>query len=203
MKRYLNILLIGCLLALVSGCASQLKSDVVTFHEGPLPDGETIRVVPADEDKAGSLEFEHYAQLIRQHLAEVGYEPVSDDEQARLVARVDYSVSEGQTEVRSYPNTTGFARYHFHYGRFHDPFYYGFSDHWDPDIRSYQVFNRKLEIDIVETRPDGEVLFEGRVQSLGREAEIAEVMPYLVTAMFSNFPGESGVTKVVTIEKNP
>jgi hypothetical protein len=46
------------------------------------------------------------------------------------------------------------------------------------------------------------VLFEGRVQSTGREREIARVMPYMITAMFNNFPGESGVTKVVTIEKN-
>jgi hypothetical protein len=43
-------------------------------------------------------------------------------------------------------------------------------------------------------------LFEGRVRSSGRQGELAEVMPYLITALFQNFPGESGVTKVVTIE---
>jgi hypothetical protein len=25
-------------------------------------------------------------------------------------------------------------------------------------------------------------------------------MPYMVTAMFTNFPGESGLTKIVTVE---
>ena len=49
--------------------------------------------------------------------------------------------------------------------------------------------------------PDAEVLFEGRVQSIGKAKEIATVMPYMITAMFNNFPGENAVTKVVTIEK--
>ncbi len=203
MKRYGIFLLAGFLILTLGGCASRLKSDVVTFHESPMPAGETIRVEASDPDKTDSLEFGHYAELIRQQLARIGYTPVGAGEDARLVARVDYSISEGQTEIRSYPDTTGFARYHFYYGHFHNPYYYGFSRDWDPDIRSYTVYNRKLELDIVEADPDGEVLFEGRVQSVGRENEIAEVMPYMITAMFTNFPGENGVTKVVTVERKP
>ncbi len=49
-------------------------------------------------------------------------------------------------------------------------------------------------------RADGEKLFEGRAVSIGRDNKMPEIMPYLAQAMFTNFPGESGVTKVVTIE---
>jgi hypothetical protein len=53
---------------------------------------------------------------------------------------------------------------------------------------------------IVEASGDRERIFEGRVQSTGQQNRLPEVMPYLITAMFSNFPGENGVTKMVTIE---
>ena len=192
------------LLLLLGACTTSLKSDVVTFHEGTLPKGETIRVVPADPGKRGSLEFEHYATLIREHLRKIGYTPVEQDQPSLLLAEVDYGVSEGVTEVRTEPR--GYAHYHFYYGRFHDPFYYGFypSWTWQPEVVAYTVYNRRLTLNIVSPELDGtdRVLFEGRVQSTGREQEIARVMPYMITAMFNNFPGESGVTKVVTIEKN-
>jgi len=106
------------------------------------------------------------------------------------------------TNVRS-DHTRGYARYHFYYGHFHDPFYYGFYDDWRPEVYTYTVYNRLLRMNIVSADDEQKVVFEGRVQSIGREREIARVMPYLITAMFSNFPGESGVTKVVTIDKNP
>ena len=62
-------------------------------------------------------------------------------------------------------------------------------------------YQRRLRFQIWHA--DGKLLFEGRVQSVGREREIARVMPYLVIAMFTNYPGESGVIKMVTVEKKP
>ena len=192
------------LLALLGACASSVESDVVTFHEGPLPKGETIRVVALDPTKQGSLEFQHYARLIAEHLRKIGYTPVAADQPSVLLAEVDYGVSEGVTEVQTRPR--GYAHYHFYYGRFYDPFYYGFypSWTWETEVVASTVYNRRLTLNIVNSGLEGNdrVLFEGRVQSTGREAEIAGIMPYMITAMFNNFPGESGVTKVVTIEKN-
>ncbi len=202
LKQGWNIVLAGALVLLVSACASKLTSDVVSFHEGDLPDGEKIAVVPLDEAKQKSLEFQHYAELIEQSLKKMGYVPVENPDDAELLARVDYSVSEGRVETRTRMEPPrGYAHYHFYYGRYYDPFYFGYYDRWTPDIRSYTVYDRTLEMNILNADSD-EVVFEGRVRSTGRENEIAEIMPYLVTAMFTNFPGESGVTKVVTIEKD-
>lgn len=190
---------VAALLLVVAGCANRITSDVVTFHEGDLPRGETIRVVALDESRAGSLEFEHYAGLVRDKLRHIGYTPVTGDEPTDLIAQLDYSVSEGQPQTRT---TRGsYVRYHFLHGRFYDPFYYGFGYDWQPEIYTYTVYNRTVELNIVKSANTREVLFEGRVQSVGREKEIATVMPYLITAMFNNYPGESGVTKVVTIER--
>src|SRR5687767_2379716 len=86
-------LLVVSLGLLVSGCANTLTSDVVTFHEGPQPNGETIRIVPIDHEKAPSLEFRSYADLVYEELRKVGYIPVTDENaSAELVAEVDYSV---------------------------------------------------------------------------------------------------------------
>lgn len=192
-------------LALSSGCTPTLRSDVVTFHDQPLPSGETIRVQAADPDKAGSLEFRRYAELIAQELGDIGYTPLPPDsaQESELIARVDYGVEQGPTEVRVRQDPP-FARYHFYYGRFYDPFYFGLSRDWGPGYRDVQSINtvvRRLEMDI-ERSDDGERLFEGRVESSGRQANLPEVMPYMITALFTNFPGEDGVTKVVTIERD-
>lgn len=196
MKRTMRCLLPALLALTVAGCAGKLKSDVVTFHQGPLPRGETIQVVPGDPDNQRSLEFEHYAGMIREKLGRIGYTPVAPGEPAELLAEVRYGVSEGFTEIRTHDR--GYARYHFYYGRYYDPFYYGFYDSWEPEVTAYTVYDRTLSMNILRPNADGSTttLFEGR------EREIAQVMPYLITALFTNFPGESGVTKVVTIEKN-
>lgn len=197
MKQNLYLSGIFLLMTLLASCAARMKSDVVTFHKGPMPQGETIRVEPVSDLRSGSLEFEHYAQAVRTNLRNVGYVPVKSGQPAQLVAKIDYSVSDAQTQVRS--NSNGYVRYHFSYGHFRDPFYYGFYNDWPQEIYSYTVYKRTLLMNIM--RVEGEVIYEGRVQSVGRENEIAEIMPYLITAMFTHFPGESGVTKIVTVEK--
>lgn len=199
MKRsFIALPLLATLLLMVAGCASRITSDVVTFHEGGLPRGETIKVVPLEESRAGSLEFQHYAGLVRDKLRQIGYTPVAANESAELIAQLDYSVSEGQPQTRT---RGSYVHYHFRYGRFYDPFYYGLRHDWQPEVYTYTVYNRIVTLNIVKAGDSGQTLFEGRVQSVGREKEIAKVMPYLITAMFNNYPGESGVTKVVTIER--
>lgn len=191
----------ACLSAvMLAGCTPTLKSDVVTFHENDLPKGETIRVEPVDDALRGSQEFAHYAKLVRDNLDKLGYTPVAGNQPATLIAELDYSVGKGQTEIKS--EHRNYVRYHFFYDHYRFPYYYGMHYNWPPEIYAYTVYNRELRLNIVRPAPEREVLFEGRVQSIGRENDIAKVMPYMITAMFSNFPGESGVTKVVTIEKN-
>ena len=200
MLKVIKLALIGGLaLLFLAACVSRLQSDVVTFHEGRLPKGEAIHIEPMDVFEGESLEFGHYKNLISRELRHIGYIPVDSDQPAELVAQVGYSVSDGQTQIRS--RHRNYVRYHFYHGHYHNPFYYGFYNDWPPESYSYIVYNRQLHINISRQSPEPELLFEGRVQSIGREKEIASVMPYMITAMFNNFPGENGVTKVVTIEK--
>jgi hypothetical protein len=177
------------------------RGDVVTFHEGPLPAGETIRVVASDPNKQASLEFRSYANLVSEQLRAIGYEPTTNAS-ADLVAEVDFDVVAELSSV-TVDRTRPFARYHFGYGRFYDPFYFGLYNDWGRDVYTTRpTYLRTLELNIARDDDERERIFEGRVQSTGSQSLLPEVMPYLVTAMFENYPGENGVTKVVTIERD-
>src|SRR5688572_7963309 len=134
---------------LLSGCTNLLKSDVVTFHEGPLPDGETIRVVAADPEKVPSLEFKSYANLVSEELRKIGYTPVTDENaDTALLAEVDYSVEAGEPLV-NIDDPNRYVRYHFGLGRFYDPFYFGVYDTWNPQVYTTPTFMRNLQLNIV------------------------------------------------------
>lgn len=193
MRRQFGTLIAAAFALLIAGCASSFQSDVARFHQLPRPSGESFVIVPKDENKRGSLEFRQYSAQIASALAAQGYRPASDEGKADLIVRVDYGIDDGRTAIRSY--SSGF------YGAYH-PYYYspwgwGPPGFYDRDIRSYVVYARRLEMDI--ERPGGERLFEGRVVSEGRDNRLPEVMPYMIEAMFQDFPGRSGMTQRVEI----
>ena len=192
----------GALALAVTACTPSVKSDVVRFHKLTKPAGETFILVADKAEHDGSLEFAQYANLVAAKLVAEGYSAFEGDGQADLVVKLNYGVDEGQEKVESRPNWP-MAFYDFHDHFYFDRFYHqrGFNyGLYSRDVRSYTVFTRHLSVDMENVK--GESLFEGRVVSVGRDRRLPEVMPYLVEAMFANFPGESGVTKVVRIRKD-
>jgi Domain of unknown function (DUF4136) len=214
---------------LLSACASQFQSQVSAFHKLQAPAGETFRIVPTDAAKQGSLEFESYANLVRGELVKRGYMPVNASNAAALDVKLDYSVSEPVEKVETRPGSGfgygyspfwgpyyggyggygggyggfGHASYRHGYGGYgmgyYDPFWG--SGLWnEPEVYSYSVYTRKLNVSIDRVGKDGEKLYEGKLESAGRDNRLPEVMPYMVQAMFTDFPGQSGVTRKVTIE---
>lgn len=199
MFRLTQILAVVAVSLFVAGCANKFKSDVARFHQLPQPAGETFVVVPRDESKAGSLEFAQYARQIANNLSAYGYRATGSADDADLLVKVDYSVGDGNTMVRSYGGSfSGFYPHYYshYYWPYYRPFYH---DPYRSEVRSYVVYGRRLSMDIV--RSSGEVLFEGRVESSGRDNRLPEVMPYLIEAMFADFPGRSGETQNVVIKE--
>jgi hypothetical protein len=190
---------LGVAALLLAACAAPFKGEVTTFHEWKHPHGDTIRIVPLDERKLGSLEFREYAGLVAERLQQMGYSVVGEDESSQFVAQMDYFIDTGRTEIQTWPSDA--VWYHFSYGHYRDPFYYGVG-YWGPEVYSYTVYTRSLSV-VIRSTPDGgpgTVVYEGRVHSVGASHRLEEIMPYMVTAMFTNFPGESGLTKIVTVE---
>lgn len=204
MKQKIYTTLCIALSFLLMSCANEVGCAVTTFHQLPLPNGETIRLEPSNPDKWGSLEYEQYAAIIASNLREAGYNPVRKGEAAELIAEIDYKIALNKIETVRHPGS--YVHYSFYYGYYNRPYYRGLYTHWEPIYYTETVYTRSLSLNVVKTEgrrgPDRTVLFEGIVTSTGRESNLHEIMPYMVTAMFTNFPGESGITKVVTLEKN-
>ena len=69
----------------------------------------------------------------------------------------------------------------------------GFGD----DIDVYTVYTSFLDMDI--RRPDGQAVFEGTARARSRTDELSVLVPNLIEAMFTGFPGNSGETVKITV----
>ena len=65
-------------------------------------------------------------------------------------------------------------------------------------MRSYTEYTSYFDMDIKRTA-DGQALFEGTAQARSRTDELQTLVPNLVQAMFTGFPGNSGETVRITV----
>jgi hypothetical protein len=218
-KKILTLAAPVALLAL-GGCATGFPAQVSRFQQMPAPQGQSFVIESADPDDRGGLEFSQYAGLVRQHLISQGYTEAPSRQAATLVVSVDYGVDEGRQQI---VETPGFSRYGWgawgpyrprysrfgYYGR-RSPFYYGWDDpYWySPfgggysDIDVYTVYNSFLDLDI-RRAGDGQSVFEGTAKGRSRTDDLRTLVPNLVEAMFTGFPGNSGEQVRITVPPPP
>ena len=84
-----------------------------------------------------------------------------------------------------------------------DPYWYaspyaGYGSAYREPIRSYTVYESELEMDIVR-RADNAPLFEGNARARSQTDEVGVLVPNLIEAMFTGFPGRSGETVKITV----
>lgn len=197
------------LLAL-GGCATGFSANVSRFSALPVPAGQSFVVQPADPRNAGGLEFASYAQLVTAKLVQQGYQVAQSPQAAGLVVTLDYGVDNGQPKVVTTPGFGGWGGGWggwgggWGYGRFGRPFYYGWNDPfyygsgWGPEVSSYTVYTSHLQLVIARTA-DGQHLFEGRARARSTTSDLTKLVPNLVEAMFTNFPGGNGEEVRITI----
>lgn len=190
------------LLAL-SGCATPFKADVQRYQAMPPAEGQSFTIQTTNPKLQGGLEFAQYANLVREQLQQRGYRVAESPQAATLVVNLDYGVDDGQTKVVTRPGYGGWGRpywYGPHYSRWYwgwnDPFWYSPFDY--PEVDSYTVYTSKLEMTINRTS-DGERVFEGKARARSTEDSLTKLVPNLVTALFTGFPGNSGEEVKITI----
>lgn len=209
--RALKLLIVSMMLAGLAACATPFKADVSRFQSQlPAPAGETFAVVADDPMLAGGLEFAQYADLVEAQMEKLGYAQASP-ESATLLVRFDYGVDNGRERIRA--TRSGFRDpfwdpwYGYPYYR-HSYFYrprglwsFGFYDPWfdEPDVTSYTVYTSGIDMKI-DRASNGERLFEGKAQAISTSNKLQYLVPNLVEAMFTDFPGNSGETVRITIK---
>jgi len=200
------------LLAGLAACATPFKADVSRYQaQLPAPQGQTFAVVAENPELAGGLEFAQYADFVDAQMTKLGYTEAASPGEADLLVQFDYGVDTGREKV----TTTGFSRDPFwspwygsrfgYYG--YSPYYrhsawgYGWYDPFfdnGPDVRSYTVYTSGIDLKI-DRRADGQRLFEGKAEAVSRSNRLQYLVPNLIDAMFTDFPGNSGETLRISI----
>lgn len=203
----------------LAACTTPFRADVSRFQSQlPAPAGQTFAVVAEDPALAGGLEFSQYADYVAKGLESQGYVEASSPESATLLVRFDYGVDKGRERVSAdpfnygyrdpffsswysyrpvvYRTRTGATRIayapvrHWGYG-FHDPFF-------GRGVDSYTVYTSGIELKI-DRAADGQRLFEGKAQALSTSNRLQYLVPNLIEAMFTDFPGNSGETVRISV----
>ncbi|NVJ99527.1 MAG: DUF4136 domain-containing protein [Alphaproteobacteria bacterium] len=197
----LKPLLIIATAMVLSACTNTFRSDVATFHTLAPAKGEHVSIIPMDEAKRDSLEYRQYAAILGNHLRLEGYEQAGEGK-PDLVVGFDVSINDGREKLSTRPSLNGpgfhgnlYWRHYWYHGYFwgaHDPFLE------KTEIVARTVYNMTLTLEV--RTPTGELLFEGRAETETRKKAIPEVVPLLAEALFTEFPGESGVTRRVKID---
>ncbi len=219
---------LALIVAGLAACAAPFNANVSRFQSQlPAPSGQSFAVVADDPALAGGLEFSQYARLVEARMAALGYVPAATPEAANLLVRFDYGVDKGRERVRQtgfyrdpfYSPWYGYSRIGFggyyggprfgggfgHGGFGHGGFYpnsawgYGWYDpFFENDVESYTVYTSGIALKI-DRRADGQRLFEGKAEALSTSNHLQYLVPNLVEAMFTGFPGNSGDTVRISV----
>ncbi|MDG1707167.1 MAG: DUF4136 domain-containing protein [Emcibacteraceae bacterium] len=195
---YKNIFLLSALL-IIASCTNSIKSNVTRFHQLPPPSGQSIEVISINPALQQSIEFGTYADIIGEQLGKFGYTPPIGDK-SHYVAEISYSIENARGVVveSSSPFSVGVgvgggSRRGTSVGM-------GISTSFGSGGRKEEYVNR-LQMNIINLATT-ERVFEGHAENISNNPNLSQTMPFLINAMFENFPGESGATNTVTVKPN-
>jgi hypothetical protein len=198
------------LLLLVASCAEPFDAKVTRFAaQLPPPGAGQSFAVVADEPGLGqSLEFQQYAGAVTTHLAQLGYTPAPSADAAALVVHFAYDVDKGREHLRQRFDPDPFWGPWYHYrnpwargywGPRTGAWGYGWYDPWfDNGLESYTVYTSTISLKI-DRKADNQRLFEGRAEAASTSNHLTYLVPNLIEAMFSGFPGNSGKTVRISV----
>jgi len=194
MQPGIKVLFLFLSAALVIGCQSVVRTDIETFrNEQAAFSIGTIRVLPADETPADSLEFRHFKDKLEHRLSVAGYTPTQAGE-ARYVARLGYSVSRQEKDKpQSRIYVGGHIGYHHH-------------DH--SSIRLTNNFGtefeyvRELSLAIDQPSSPEEVrqVVQVKATSIGACAHLSIVYDEMLDAVFDNLLRPDGSVEKVSVK---
>ena len=222
LKKGMKLAPLAALAMGLSACATPgFNADVSRFQSQlPAPQGQSFFIVADDPALSGGLEFSQYAGYVAEEMQDLGYVQAASPEDATLLVSFDYGVDQGRERVRStgfgygyrdpfydpwrsyarpvvYRDRRGNRRVAYVQDRrwgygWHDPFF------GRDQIRSYTVYTSGVDMKI-DNAATGERLFEGSAQAASTSNRLQYLVPNLVEAMFTDFPGNSGETVRISV----
>ena len=186
---------------LLAGCATPLSTEVTAFHrlapEAGAVAGQRFRIVPAAGQESG-LAFANYADRVRQELVARGAIDAGDQSADWTVA-LRYAETLTALQPRSHGSSGGVSIGAGVGGGVSFGIGLGIPIGGRPAPEASRVrYDLWMTVDAV--RAEGGRLYEGQASGEGPiEGGLPSAMPALVRALFTDFPGRSGVMRRVEV----
>lgn len=203
MRGAVKLLIAAAFAASVAGCAIGpriVQTQVTNYNAWSTLPADRSYTFARTLEYQSSLELKSYEDIVRDELALKDFKYVPDAAQANLIVTLRPSVTDTRLRVRDpWPIDPFWSSYGF-YGRraygWYGPYWSGFDD-----FNSYtvNVAHRRLEMDIDSKSITGKRYYEGRVETSSEAESFQAIVPYMVRALFVDFPGNNGQTRQVDV----
>lgn len=207
-QRLLQGMLLVLLGILLAGCTTTpLRNNVTAFNSWPSDLEDKSYAIERTAEQANDLEYQTYENMLRAELARLGFEekPAAN---ARLSVKLQYRSS--VRDVQVYQPVAD--PYYMPWGWGGGPFgCHGPQGYYPPGIyypgcgappivqqqaTRYQMYARHVRVLIADAKSKRN-LFDVTVNGDDSQGPLPEMMPYMLRAAFSDFPGQNGVPRVV------
>ncbi|OZI19428.1 hypothetical protein CAL26_17545 [Bordetella genomosp. 9] len=200
--RFAQALALLLLAGLVAGCATTptVSARVTSFQDWPAgATGQRYRFVPADPSQNNNLEYQSFQDMVRSGISPTGLVEAQAGQPARFDVSFKYGVTQTQVNVRRPVDPYFYGGYGpgFYGGRYWgSPWGPGM---WGPDwVDTPSVaYRNALTVEIRDASQGGKEVYRATAYSVSGNDRLLAVMPYLVRAIFDNFPANNGSEREV------
>lgn len=201
--RLRAFVLAGLVVTLLGACATGtplLRTELTTFHEWPAELERSYVLVAPVGTAAGPAQqaVEAEAEL---ELSKLGFARAAAGASARLAVTLRVRLVPQVRQVVEPMLADPFWRGRWDTRWYPPGWYGGFAGYREYPITVYQR-SLSLTIDDLRSRSAAGAprrLYEGTVQSTGASDALPAIAPYLVRALFTDFPGTNGQTRTIDV----
>lgn len=184
--------------ALLSGCATPtVAARVTSFQKWPQGvEGQRYAFAPVDATQENNLEYQSYRDMVRSGIGATGLVEADPGQPARFTVTFRYGSAQTQVMVRRPYDPYFYGGY----GGFYGPRWWGHGiGYWGPDwIDVPEVaYRNHLSLEIHDTAQGGAEVYRSSAYIVSDRDDLVRTMPYLVRAIFDNFPGNNGAERRV------
>lgn len=196
--RWAGILtVLGALM--LTGCAApSVSARVTSFQQWPAGvEGQTYQFVPADPSQINNLEYQSFQDMVRAGIGATGLIEAKPGTKGRFDVSFRYGTSQAQVMVRRPYNPYFYGGYGGFYGP--GPWGMGAGGLWGPDWVDVPVVVQRnsLSLQIRDTQQGGAEVYRSTAFILSEHDDFMRAMPFLVRAIFDNFPGNNGAEREI------
>lgn len=197
---------IGLATALIAlgGCASTLSARVTSYQQWPVgTQGEYYRIVAAPA-QSGNLQFGAFSDMLRAAIGPTGLREAVGSTQPRFNVKMEYENPVKQVWVQRYNDAylndgwmgSAFGGYYGGWNRWGGGIFYS------PSVVNVpvDVYRNTLTVTIFDQQDAGREVYRATATHSSQTNNLDSAMPYLMQAIFDDFPGNNGQVREVRFE---